>query len=106
MSILTIPRAQIPLVDARGQVTREWYRALQTLAERAGGVEGLSTTDVDAGSFAAMQPQASEMPMADISQAGMADQSFADLLQGSGGDCMQSDVVQSVDCNFIEYWSP
>ena len=51
MSLLTLPRAQIPLVDANGQVNREWYRYFNDLTKRAGGVDGSSSEDLTLSQF-------------------------------------------------------
>lgn len=51
MSLLTLPRAQIPLVDANGQVNREWYRYFSDLTKRAGGVDGSSSEDLTLSQF-------------------------------------------------------
>ena len=48
---LTIPRAQVPLTDGAGVVSREWYRCFQVLVDRAGGVGGSATTDLEAAQF-------------------------------------------------------
>lgn len=51
MSLLTLPRAQVPLVDAKGQITREWYRWATDATKRMGGVEGSSTDDLTLSQF-------------------------------------------------------
>lgn len=51
MSLLTLPRAQIPMVDASGQVNREWYRYFTDLTKRAGGVDGSSSDDLTLSQF-------------------------------------------------------
>ena len=51
MSLLTLPRAQIPLVDANGQMTREWYRLMNDLVARAGGIDGSSSEDLTLSQF-------------------------------------------------------
>jgi hypothetical protein len=77
MSILTKPQARIPIiwVNVPGQpkplpgiIDIEWDRYLSVLTQRAGGINGLSTTDVDAGSFIIMQSIAEQSPAPDIMQ--------------------------------------
>jgi hypothetical protein len=99
---------RVALVDSRtGLITREWYLFLQGIFERVGGATGLSTTDVDAGSFAAMQPAASDAPMADVlqSMAGAGD-AAGEVLQGFFGDQLAPDVVQLDLSQPTQFWSP
>ena len=51
MTLLTLPRAQIPLVDGKGQVTREWFRYFSDLTSRAGGVDGSGSEDLTLSQF-------------------------------------------------------
>jgi hypothetical protein len=39
MSLLTLPRAGMPLLGENGQIASEWYRFLRDLTVRAGGVD-------------------------------------------------------------------
>ena len=96
MSLLTLPQARIPIgsVMVNGRplpviVDMEWMRAFLTIFDRVGGANGLSTTDVDAGSFAAMQPATSDAStgVESIQFCG-AEQQFQDVFQ--------ADSVQSV----------
>ena len=111
MSVLTQPRGQIALGWAviNGQrvpvvADPEWVRFFSTLADRAGGTSGLSTSDVDAGSFAAMQPAAFDSFFSDTAQCGVAagdaqndamqpaliSDQFIEVLQA---DCMQASEI-------------
>jgi len=93
MTSMYLPPAQIPMVDAAGRVSREWYRFFSDSFQRVGGFNGLSTTDVDAGSFAAMQPA-------------LASPQFSDLMQGgSAGDAI-GDVMQPAIDQTPQFWSP
>lgn len=101
MSTLVLPQARIPLgyASVGGQrvpveIDMEWMRALTVLVQRAGGLSGLSTTDVDAGSFAAMQPAVSDALMGDISQH-----------SGAGGD-QAGEVFQADTTQPTQFWSP
>lgn len=104
MSTLTKPQARIPLgwVTIAGQrmpvaVDLEWDRYLSVLTERAGGTTGLSTTDVDAGSYAAMQPaSASDAAWPDIGQppAGAGD-AAGEPMQSGTTDATHPDVMQA-----------
>jgi len=51
MSLLTLPRAQIPLADERGFVTREWYRYFSDATARMGGVDGSGSDDLTLSQF-------------------------------------------------------
>lgn len=51
MTTITIPRADIPLVDAAGTPTRDLYRWMRDVTQRVGGVNGASTTDLSAAAF-------------------------------------------------------
>lgn len=99
---------RVALVDARtGLITREWYLFFQGVFERVGGASGLSTTDVDAGSFAAMQPAASDALMPDVLQAMAAGSDVAcEVLQGGCADQLMPDVVQFDLSQPTQFWSP
>ena len=108
MSALNFVPPRVPLIDQRtGWVAREWYAFFQGLYVRAGGSNGLSTTDVDAGSFAAMQPACSDNFFADLVQCGggqgdTAGEPFcADQPDIPGADLMQIDTTEQ-----IQFWSP
>lgn len=95
----TIPNqpVRIPMVDPRtGIVTREWLRFFEGLFQRVGGNLGLSTTDVDAGTFAAVQPAYSPVDQySDISQcAGSAPGESVDISQQGAGCCDLPDITQ------------
>lgn len=101
MSTLALPQARIPFGYATvgGQrvpveIDIEWMRALTVLVQRAGGTSGLSTTDVDMGGFAAMQPMSPEACYGDINQAS---QVGGDLI----GEVQQIDLSQPT-----QFWSP
>lgn len=112
MSTLTKPQARIPVgwVTVAGQrlpvvIDLEWDRYLSTVTERAGGALGLSTTDVDAGSYAAMQPLVFE-PMTDGMHqpyALITDQPGEICQQGTGGDYGCADLMQSDNIQPIYY---
>ena len=51
MTLLTLPRAQIPLIDAGGRISREWYRWASDATVRMGGVDGASTDDLTLSQF-------------------------------------------------------
>lgn len=110
VSTLTKPQARIPVgevvINGRAapvMINIEWDRYLSILTERAGGVAGISTTDVDAGSFAAMQPFVQEASYGDVLQLiASANDCGGEVLQGAdfGGqfaDVMQLDTVQLTD---------
>lgn len=50
MTLLTLPRAGIPLVSG-DRVSPEWYRFFHDLTARAGGVTGAGTDDLSASAF-------------------------------------------------------
>ncbi len=88
MTLLTKPQGRVPLgwVLINGQrlpvvIDVEYDRFLSTLTERAGGVDGLSTSDVDAGSYAALQPPVQDGGFADTLQTLSFEFSAADMLQ-------------------------
>ncbi len=112
MSTLTKPQARVAIGWAmvNGQrlpvtIDIEWDRYMQTLAERVGGINGLSTTDVDAGGYAAMQPAAaSDQIWPDIGQTmPAAGDSAGDPMQFGAEfgvappDVLQADLQQSPD---------
>jgi len=92
MSLLTLPPSRAPLVSPSGLVAADWYRFFHDLTLRAGGVDGLSTGDVDAGSFAAMQPMVSQ------SEAG------AEVMQPLGSMSSDADLMQSAECCAFEIY--
>lgn len=95
MTTLTLPRAGVPLTQSGDLVSRDWYRFLHDLAIRAGGVNGLSTIDVDAGSYAAMQPAASESICFDVLQSqACGDSIAADLSQSLASIECACDTMQ------------
>lgn len=51
MSLLTLPRASIPVIDANGYMNREWYRWASDATARMGGVEGTGTDDLSLSQF-------------------------------------------------------
>lgn len=51
MTLLTLPRASIPLVDAKGNISREWFRWASDATARMGGVEGLGTEELTLSQF-------------------------------------------------------
>ena len=51
MSILTIPRNGIALLDVNGGMSAEWYRWAHDITGRAGGVSGSSTTELSLSQF-------------------------------------------------------
>lgn len=95
-------------MDARtGLITREWYLFLQGIFERVGGAGGLSTTDVDAGSFAAIQPPVFDAVMSDVLQTGSAGGDAAcEVMQGGCGDQLMPDVLQLDFSQPTQFWSP
>ena len=124
MTTLTAPQARIAIgwANIAGQrvpviIDPEWMRYLATLTERAGGTVGLSTTDTDAGSFAAMQPatsadsawpdvaqcidacsaQPGEALQLDVSAPSLADVAQPDTMQSSDIYPMQADCLQSIN---------
>jgi len=110
MSVLTQPRGQIAIGWAvvGGQRVAvipdpEWVRFFSTLTDRVGGSLGLSTTDIDAGSYAAMQPFVQEASYGDVLQLiASANDCGGEVLQGAdfGGqfaDVMQLDTTQLTD---------
>ena len=91
MSLLTLPPSRAPMVGANGLVSSDWYRFFHDLSLRAGGVDGLSTNDVDAGSFAAMQPAVNSADfLQQVLQPGAGASSDADLMQSSA--CCASEI--------------
>ena len=46
MTVLTIPRNGIALLDVNGGMSSEWYRWAHDITSRAGGVNGVGTTDL------------------------------------------------------------
>lgn len=92
MTLLTIPPSRAPLTMGNGLIAPDWYRFLHDLSERAGGVNGLSTGDVDAGSFAAMQPFVSQ------SETG------PEVMQASGSTEAYQDVMQAAACCLSEIY--
>jgi hypothetical protein len=99
---------RVALVDNRtGLITREWYLFLQGIFERVGGPTGLSTTDVDAGGFAAMQPTSFDACFSDINQAtANGGDVAAEVLQGTFGDQFAADVTQLDLSQPTQFWSP
>lgn len=88
MTTLTKPQGRVTLGWAmvNGQripvtIDIEWDRFLSTLTERAGGTDGLSTSDVDAGSYAAMQPLFFDPIYPDVLQGASLDVQFPDTTQ-------------------------
>jgi hypothetical protein len=51
MTLLTLPRASIPVIDSKGYMSREWYRWATDATARMGGVEGASTDDLTLSQF-------------------------------------------------------
>lgn len=51
MTLLTLPRASIPVIDSKGYMSREWYRWATDATARMGGVEGASTDDLNVSQF-------------------------------------------------------
>ena len=92
MTALTIPPARAQMLLPDGRPTPDWYRYLHDLQERAGGVNGLSTSDVDAGSFAAMQPYVQQTDSA------------SEIMQPFGGAVDPCDVLQSATCCPVEIY--
>ena len=84
------------MVDPRsGVVTREWMRFFEGLFSRVGGNLGMSTTDVDAGTFAAMQPAAYPEQYPDISQcSGSVAGDSADIAQSGCCPDQYPDITQ------------
>jgi hypothetical protein len=113
MSTLALPQARIPLGYAMvgGQrvpveIDIEWMRALTVLVQRAGGTSGLSTTDVDAGGFAAMQPATHDAYFSDINQSGgQIGDTASEVLQGFGFDSIAPDVIQADNTQPTQFWS-
>ena len=105
MSTLTQPRGQIAIgwaVVAGQRVPvicdPEWIRFFSTLTDRVGGTTGLSTTDIDAGSYAAMQPFAQEASYGDVLQLiGSASAGGAEVMQSAAFDGICLEVLQSFD---------
>ena len=92
MTLLTIPPARMPLTIGGLPMSPDWYRWADAVTSRAGGVNGLSTGDVDAGSFAAMQPIVS------------ANDSAPEVLQPSGPGESLADVSQPGGCCSFEIY--
>ena len=95
----TLPNqpTRIPIVDPRtGIVTREWARFFEGVFQRVGGARGLSTTDVDAGTFAAVQPNSiapeSHPDIAQYHATGAGDN--LDISQAGMGCCELPDITQ------------
>lgn len=108
MTTLKFVPPRVRFVDPRtGEITREWYLFLQGLFFRAGGATGLSTTDVDAGSFAAMQPAAvGDACFADLLQAALVGGDTAgEAYQGAQGDAQAADLVQIDTTQPLLFWS-
>lgn len=108
MTTIKLAPPRVPITDPRtGAVTREWYLFFLGLFERAGGATGLSTTDVDAGNFASMQPAAFEVLPADLMQAaGAAGDAGAEAFQSLQADAMGADVQQIDTTQPTQFWSP
>ena len=51
MTLLTLPRASIPVIDSKGYMSREWYRWATDATSRMGGVEGAGTDDLTLSQF-------------------------------------------------------
>ena len=51
MSVVTLPRIQIPLTIGGDRVSAEWYRLFHDLVLRAGGVTGPGTNDLAISQF-------------------------------------------------------
>jgi len=51
VTLLTLPRASIPVIDSKGYMSREWYRWATDATARMGGVEGASTDDLTLSQF-------------------------------------------------------
>lgn len=51
MTLLTLPRASIPVIDSKGYMSREWYRWATDATARMGGVDGASTDDLTLSQF-------------------------------------------------------
>ena len=102
MTILTKPQGRIPIGWAvvNGErvpiiIDMEWDLYLTRLNERAGGVTGLGTTDVDAGYFAAMAPVVT--PQADESmtlQTAPAQFDAPDVMQSASDVCLSDMIFQ------------
>jgi len=83
MSTFDLFPARAPLVNGDGTLTQQGMLWMRRIYERVGGANGLSTVDVDAGSYAAMQPQSY-------------DQQFSDVVQYSAcATIVSSDVFQA-----------
>lgn len=103
MSLLTRPRGSIPLVrvvknadgSQVGILEPEWDRYFSVLEQRAGGISGLSTTDVDAGYFVALQPLSqggADAP--ELFQPGCVEAPFPDITQAGGECCLPEMTFQ------------
>lgn len=93
--------ANVPLVDPKtGLITREWYRFFTDTFTRIGGQTALTNTDlstlIDQGVAGEMTLQqalpgaVSEQTM----QAAQAPDSFVDVMQSQGCDCVQDMIFQ------------
>ena len=51
MTNVTLPQVAVPLADASGRVTKDWYRWAHDLTQRAGGVSGPGTEDLSIAQF-------------------------------------------------------
>ena len=107
MTTLTKPQNRIAVgwVVVGGQrlpvtIDIEWDRYLETLTKRAGGTTGLSTTDVDAGSYAAMQPATSfESAWPDVAQCG-------DAWGDQPGEALQLDLMAAAPADVVQLDAP
>ena len=108
MTTIKLAPPRVPITDPRtGTVTREWYLFFIGLFDRVGGSVGLSTTDVDAGSFAAMQPAAFDGLFADLTQAvGATGDAGAEAFQSLQADSQSADVQQIDTTQPTQFWSP
>lgn len=93
--------ANVPLVDPKtGLITREWYRFFIDTFTRIGGQTAPTNTDL---SNLIAQGVAGEMTMQQATQSAVSEQtmqptqagdSFADVMQSQGCDCVQDMILQ------------
>lgn len=92
--------ARAPLVNHDGTLTQQGMLWMRRIYERVGGANGLSTVDVDAGSYAAMQPPSYDQQFSDVVQySACATIAACDVLQDAAQieqpvDVFQAEVAQ------------
>ena len=71
MTLLTLPRASIPVIDSKGYMSREWYRWATDATSRMGGVEGAGTDDLTLSQFEDAGVEELKQSLFRLSDAGM-----------------------------------